>query len=277
MKPSATLWALGLVMASLGATAATNAPATPAAVPAANHLAQIQSTGQVRVCIWPDYYGISYRNPKTLELSGIDVDMARELARDLGPGVAVDFVDSSFARLIEDVTGDRCDLAMFAIGVTAARAEKLRFTKPHMESDIFAITTRSNLRIGQWADIDRNGVVVAVAKGTLHESVMHNRLQQARLVVLDTPFAREQEVESGRADVFMTDYPYSQRMLANTDWARLVSPPSSFHVTPYAYAMAPGDDRWHERIETFVQTIKQDGRLLASARIYRLEPMVRLD
>lgn len=245
--------------------------------PAPDRLSRVLLSGRIRVCIWPDYYGISYRNPKTLELSGIDVDMARELARDLGPGVAVDFVDSSFARLIEDVTGDRCDLAMFAIGVTAARAEKLRFTKPHMESDIFAITSRSNRRIGQWTDIDRNGVVVAVAKGTLHESVMHNRLQQARLVVLDTPFAREQEVESGRADVFMTDYPYSQRMLANTDWARLVSPPSSFHVTPYAYAMAPGDDRWHERIETFVQTIKQDGRLLASARIYRLEPMVRLD
>jgi cyclohexadienyl dehydratase len=57
------------------------------------------------------------------------------------------------------------------------------------------------------------------------------------LLVLDTPFAREQEVQAGRADVFMTDYPYSQRFLANADWARLVSsPPGVYHVTPYAYA-----------------------------------------
>lgn len=242
-----------------------------------DRLSRVLQTGRLRVCIWPDYYGISYRNPKTLELTGIDVDMARELARDLGPGVAVDFVDSSFARLIEDVTGDRCDLAMFAIGITPARSEKLRFTRPHLESDIFAITTRSNKRIGQWADIDHDGVVVAVAKGTLHETVMKNRLHQARLVVLDTPFAREQEVESGRADVFMTDYPYSQRMLANTDWARLVSPPSVYHSTPYAYAMAPGNDRWHERIETFIRAVKEDGRLLASAKRYRLESMIRFD
>jgi cyclohexadienyl dehydratase len=245
--------------------------------PAPDRLSRVLQTGRLRVCIWPDYYGISYRNPKTLELTGIDVDMARELARDLGSGVSVDFVDSSFARLIEDVTGDRCDLAMFAIGITPARSEKLRFTRPHLESDIFAITTRSNQRIGQWADIDRDGVVIAVAKGTLHETVMKNRLHQARLVILDTPFAREQEVESGRADVFMTDYPYSQWMLANTDWARLVSPPSVYHLTPYAYAMAPGDDRWHERIETFVRTVKEDGRLLASAKRYRLESMIRFD
>ena len=50
-----------------------------------------------------------------------------------------------------------------------------------------------------------------------------------------------------------------------------------FHITPYAYAMAPGDDRWHERIEAFVRAVKEDGRLLEAARRYRLEPMVRRD
>jgi ABC-type amino acid transport substrate-binding protein len=94
---------------------------------------------------------------------------------------------------------------------------------------------------------------------------------------LDTPFAREQEVESGRADVFMTDYPYSQRMLANSDWARLVSPPASYHLTPYAYAMAPGDERWLQRIDHFILTIKQDGRLLAAAKRHQLEAIVKLD
>jgi len=245
--------------------------------PSPDRLTRVMQSGLLRVCIWPDYYSISYRNPKTQQLAGIDIDLARELAHDLGPAVRVEFVDSSFARLIEDVTGDRCDLAMFAIGITPARAEKLRFTQPHLQSDIYAVTTRSNRRIRQWADIDRPGVVVAVAKGTYHEPVMRERLRQARLVVLETPFAREQEVESGRADVFMTDYPYSQRMLANSDWARLVSPPSAYHLTPYAYAMAPGDDRWHERIERFIAAIKRDGRLLAAAKRHRLEAIVKLD
>jgi ABC-type amino acid transport substrate-binding protein len=242
-----------------------------------DRLTKVLETGLLRVCIWPDYYGISYRNPKTQQLAGIDVDLARQLAGDLGPKVRVEFVDSSFAKLTLDVTADRCDIAMFAIGITPARAEKLRFSQPHLQSDIYAITTRSNRRIQQWADIDQPGVVVAVAKGTYHEPVMRERLRQARLAVLDTPFAREQEVESGRADVFMTDYPYSQRMLANSDWARLVSPPASYHLTPYAYAMAPGDERWLQRIDHFILTIKQDGRLLAAAKRHQLEAIVKLD
>lgn len=246
-------------------------------LPAADRLARIEVSRSLRVCIWPDYYGISFRNPKTNEFSGIDVDMARALASDLGRGIQVQFVDSSFARLIDDLTTDRCDIAMFAIGITPQRAEKLRFTTPHLQSDIYAITSRSNRRIQQWADIDQPGVVVAVAKGTLHEPLMRQKLQQAQLSVLDTPFAREQEVESGRADVFMTDYPYSQRMLANTDWARLVAPNPTYHITPYAYALAPGDDRWHGRVEQFVAAVKKDGRLLEAAKRYRLEAMVRTD
>ena len=243
-----------------------------------DRLTKVLQTGQLRVCIWPDYYGISYRNLKTQQLVGIDIDLARELSRDLGPEVRVEFVDSSFARLIEDVTDDRCDIAMFAIGITPARAEKLRFSQPHLQSDVYAVTTRSNRHIQQWADIDQPGVVVAVAKGTYHEPVMRERLRQARLVALDTPFAREQEVESGRADVFMTDYPYSQRMLANSDWARLIAPPpAGYHLTPYAYAMAPGDDRWHERIENFIRAIKKDGRLLETAKRNRLEAIAKLD
>lgn len=265
-------WILSWLLMALTASAALSAENAPA-----DRLAKVQKAQKLRVCIWPDYYSITYRNPKTQQLTGIDIDLARELAKDLGPQVAVEFVDSSFARLIEDVTADRCDIAMFAIGVTQARAQHLRFTEPHLRSDIYAVTTRSNRRIQRWEDIDQPGVVVAVAKGTYHEPVMREKLRQARLIALDTPFAREQEVESGRADVFMTDYPYSQRMLANTDWARLIAPPATYHLTPYAYAMAPGDDRWHRRVEEFVGAVKRDGRLLAAARRHRLEAIVYLD
>jgi cyclohexadienyl dehydratase len=245
------------------------------AIPAAaapSRLDRVQAARLVRVCIWPDYYGITYRNPKTQQLSGVDIEMALALGKDLG--VSVQFVDSSFARLIDDLVDDRCDIAMFAIGVTPSRAEKLRFTRPHLASDIYAISSKTNRRIKDWSDIDKAGSVVAVAKGTVYELVMKERLKAAQLLVLDTPFAREQEVQSGRADVFITDYPYSQRFLANADWARLISPPTAFHITPYAYAMASGDDPWHARIERFVADVKRDGRLLEAARRHQLEAIL---
>ncbi len=240
-----------------------------------SRLERIIAAGRLQVCIWPDYYGISWRDPKTQALAGIDVDLAHELAKDLR--VKPEFVDSSFAQLIDDLTQDRCDIAMFAVGITPQRQERLRFTRPHLASDIYAITTKSNRRIRNWDDIDRPGVVVVVAKGTLHEPVMRARLRRATLLVTATTQGREQEVESGRADVFMTDYPFSRRMLETTDWARLVAPPETWHITPYAYAVKPGDDRWYARIERFMSDVKRDGRLAAAARRHKLDPILVKD
>jgi ABC-type amino acid transport substrate-binding protein len=245
---------------------------TAGASAAESRLDRINASHTVRACIWPDYYGITYRNPKTMQLSGIDIDMAHELGKDLG--ARVEFVDSSFARLIDDLTGDRCDIAMFGVGITTARLEKLSFSSPYLASDIYAIATKSNRRIKGWDDIDTFGSVVAVARGTLHEAVMKDKLSSAQLLILDTSFAREQEVQAGRADVFITDYPYSQRFLASNDWARLIAPPAKYHVTPYAYAIAKGDDAWQARIERFVVDVKRDGRLKEAAKRHKLEAIL---
>ncbi|MFN3958166.1 MAG: ABC transporter substrate-binding protein [Tepidimonas ignava] len=258
--------------AALAILGGTLALVAQAAIPSSPRLQRIADSGQLRVCIWPDYYGVSYRNPRSLELSGIDIDNARHVARALG--VQPVFVDSSFARLIDDLHSDRCDLAMFAIGITPQRQGKLAFTQPHLISDVYAITTKANPRIQRWDDIDKPGVVVVVAKGTLHEPLMRERLRAAELRVVDTPAAREQEVLSGRADVFMTDYPFGRRMLDLNDWARLIVPPSPYHLTPYAWAMKPDDDVFRARIDQILAEMKASGLLRSHAKRHGLEPIV---
>jgi len=81
---------------------------------------RVQERGELRVCIWPDYYGVSLRNPRTGQLAGIDIDLSAALAGDLK--VAPRYVDSSFATLVDDLLKDRCDVAMFAVGMTPQRS-----------------------------------------------------------------------------------------------------------------------------------------------------------
>ncbi|WP_415034312.1 substrate-binding periplasmic protein [Azonexus sp.] len=242
---------------------------------AADTLSRIEAQQAIDVCIWPDYYGISYRNPKTRELSGIGIDLAQTLAQDLA--VSLRFVDSSFPRLIDDLLSERCAVAIFAIAVTPERQRHLDFTQPHLSSGIYAVTTRSNRRIRSWQDIDRPGNVVAVARGTYHENIMRHTLRYARLLVTQRPNGREEEVQSGRADVFMTDYPYSRRTLETTPWARLIEPLPGTEKMPYAFALKPGDSAWLARLEEFVTHIKRDGRLADAARRHRLLPIVVSD
>jgi cyclohexadienyl dehydratase len=255
----------GWLAAAALLTAATIAQAGPV-------LDRVRSTGTVRVCIWPDYYGITYRSPRTGQLGGIDIELSNEFARSLGAKLA--YVESSFAKLVDDITADRCDVAMFAVGITAQRQPHMRFSQPYLRSDVYGVTTRGNRSVRQWADIDQPGIKVAVQAGTFMEPVMVATLKQAQVVVIKPPLTREQELEAGRVDVFMTDYPYSRRLLDNADWARLVAPPQPFHPIPYAYAVRPGDEEWLREVDRFVAQIKRDGRLEAAARRAGLQEIV---
>jgi polar amino acid transport system substrate-binding protein len=237
-------------------------------------LNEIKSNNKIKVCVWPEYYGISFLDQRTQQFSGIDSDLAAELAKDLK--VNLEFVPSSFITLIDDINNNRCNIAMFAIGDTAQRREKIRFTTPHLSSDVYAITTKNNRRIQNWDDLDKKGNIIAVAKGTYHETIMKEKLKNAQLIVLDKMHQREEEVQTGRADAFMTDYPFAKRMLAKTDWAKLIEPKSTYFKTDYAWVIKYGDDEFYNRIEEFIKDIKEDGRLLSIAKKNSLDAIVKL-
>jgi ABC-type amino acid transport substrate-binding protein len=285
MRSSFRLGALALVMGLFAAgvqaqsgssagsvTGSMPGSGSPGTAAGGGHLERIKASGTLRVCIWPDYYGISFRNPKNGELSGIDEVLSVQFARELG--VKPVYIDTTFATFIDELLADRCDIAMFGVGITPARSALVKFSQPYLRSDIYAVTTKSHPALKTWDDIDKPGRVVAVQAGTFMEPVMKASLKQAELMAVKLPNTREREVQSGRADVFMTDYPYSRRVLDNADWARVIAPERPVSPVSYGYAVAPGDDAWLARIDKFVVDIKRDGRLLSAAKAFKLDPIV---
>jgi len=238
-------------------------------------LDRVRAAGALRVCIWPDYFGIGARHPRSGELQGIDIDLARALAGELG--VRVQFVETDFGRFATDLSERRCEVAMMGVGVTPERRARVAFTRPYLRSDVYAVVSRHEAGLGGWDELDRAGRVIAVQRGTYMEPLMRERLRHARLLVVERPGEREKAVESGRADAFITDYPYSRRVLANTDWARVLAPSVPVQLTDYAYAVAPGDAGWLARLDAFVEAVRRDGRLVAAAQRHGLSAIVALD
>lgn len=232
---------------------------------------RVQARGEVKVCIWPDYPSITLRDPRSGRLSGLDIDLAAALAGDLR--VRLRFVDSSFTTLVQDLHTHRCDVAMFGIAMLPLRMEKLQFSAPYLQSDIHAVTTRTSRIVRQWKDIDQPGVLVGVQAGTFMEPVLRQRLRHAGLVSIQPPQTRERELFASRVDVFMTDYPYGRALIENAEWATLLSPPTPYHVLPYAHASKPGDAEWLATLNAFMARIRQDGRLDAAIRRHDLESM----
>ncbi|MCP1758068.1 ABC transporter substrate-binding protein [Bradyrhizobium elkanii] len=245
---------------------------TPAAAQQTqSRLYEITKSGVLRVCIWPMYYSISFRNPDSGQLEGIDIDLSRELAKDMG--VKLDYVETSFGSFIADLQANKCDLGMFGVGATMKRAQAVAFSDPYLTSGVYAVVRKGG-PITSWADIDKPGVNAGVSLGSYVENFMRSYFKNAKTVAVAPPATTQAELMAQRVDVVMTDYPASIKMNAQFDWTTTVAPPENLSVTPYAYVMNQGDQIWLNYVNLFVRTIKLDGRLKAAAEKNKLGPIV---
>lgn len=235
----------------------------------------IKDSGKLQVCIWPDYFSISYKNKKTGQLEGIDIGLSQELAKDLG--VDVEYVATHFGVFMQDIQQERCDIAMFGVGITADRLPYIDYSEPYLSSGMYGVASKINPILDSWESIDQSGVIVCVQKGTYMEGAMRSSLKEAQLMAVIKNSQREIEVRSGRADVFIADYPYAQMMLQMYDWAKILTPEHSTAQFEYAYAIKKGQPQWLERVNRFVRAIKADGRLEHYAQKNNLLPIALIE
>ncbi len=236
-----------------------------------SRLYRITKAGVLRVCMWPLYYSISMRDPKTGELVGIDADLSKELARDMG--VKLEVVETSFGTFIADLQANKCEIGMFGVGATMKRAQAVEFSHPYLVTNVYAVL-RDGGAIKDWADIDKKGVNVAVTLGSYIEPFMRAYLKNATLTPVAPPATSQAELMSRRADVIMTDFPSALRMTKEFEGTKFLLPPEKLAVTPYAYVVPQGDQVWLNYVNLWVDTIKLDGRLAAAAARHGLGPIV---
>ena len=236
-----------------------------------SRLYQITKSKKLRVCQYPLYYSISHRDPKTGELVGIDADLSKELAKELGAELEV--VETSFGTFIADLQANKCEIGMFGVGATLKRAQAVAFSKPYLITNIYGVMRKGG-KIKAWSDIDKPGIKVAVTLGSYIEPFMRGYLKNAELITVAPPNTREAELVARRADVIMTDYPTAVKVTDEFDWAETVLPDEKLRVTPYSYVLPHGDQIWLNYVNLFVDTIKLDGRLMKFAEKNKLGPIV---
>jgi len=247
------------------------APSAAGAQALQSRLFDVTKSKKLRVCQFPLYYSISFRNPKTGEIEGIDADLSKELAKELG--AELEIVESSFGTFIADLQANKCEIGMFGVGASLKRAQAVEFSKPYLITNIYAVT-RKDGPIKSWADIDKKGVKAAVTLGSYIEPFMKSYLKNAELISVAPPNTREGELVAQHVDVIITDYPTAIKVTDEFDWAQTIVPEEKLAVTPYAYVVPQGDQIWLNYVNLFIDTIKLDGRLMKYAKKNKLDPIV---
>ena len=95
-------------------------------------LETILSSETLRVGTTGDFMPFSYRSDGSDSLHGVDIAFARALASAMG--VNVEFVQTTWPRLTDDLLDDKFDIGMSGITITPERLKVAFFSDPVMSS-----------------------------------------------------------------------------------------------------------------------------------------------
>jgi polar amino acid transport system substrate-binding protein len=138
----------------------------------------IAPTGTLRAAINLGNMVLAQKDPATGEPRGITVDLARELARRLGLPLALVPFDAA-GKVFDALKTGSWDIAFLAI--EPVRAAEIAFTAPYVIIEgVYLVPTDSPLRAV--ADVDRDGVRIAVNKGSAYDLYLTRTLKHAKLV-----------------------------------------------------------------------------------------------
>jgi len=139
-------------------------------------------TGVLRVAINFGNPVLAQKDPATGEPRGVSVDLARELGRRLGVPVVLVTFDAA-GKVVEALKTGAWDVAFLAID--PARAVEIAFTAPYVVIEgTYLVLADSPLRT--IADVDRDGVRVAVGNKSTYDLYLTRTLKRAQLVRVPT-------------------------------------------------------------------------------------------
>ena len=187
--------------------------------------------------------------------AGVSVDLATELGKRLGRPVVIR--NTSFDGLIPALKTGQVDLVISSMTATAERAKSIDFSDPYLATGL-CLLLKKDSAANSIADLNRDGVKVAVKKGTTGHLYATEKLGKATLLVLDKESAAVLEVAQGKADAFIYDqlstYQNWQRNSATT--RALLEP---FQKESWAVGIRQGNDELKREVNLFLKDYRQQG------------------
>ena len=165
-------------------------------------LNEILDTGVLKFGTTGDWNPMSVRDPATNSYKGYDIDVANELAADLG--VEVEFVPTDWKTLVNGVVAGKYHMTGSA-SISPPRMKVAGFSESYIAVEIMPFTTPDKAgNFDGYASIDKPEVKVATTLGTTFEGLVRAWFPNADIKVVEAPARGFQEVLAGRADVFIT-------------------------------------------------------------------------
>ncbi|WP_026896275.1 transporter substrate-binding domain-containing protein [Clostridiisalibacter paucivorans] len=189
--------------------------------------------------------------------TGISVDLAYALGEYLGRPVKIE--NMAYSGLIPSLTTKKIDLIISSMTITEDRKKTVDFSIPYSKAYLSLLISKDS-PVEDFPDLNKQGVKVAVKKGTTGHIYATENLSDAEILVFEKENACVLEVVQGKADAFIYD-----QMTIFKNWKRYPDA-TKVQLSPfqedYEYwgiAMRKDEAELKEKVNAFINEYKENG------------------
>ena len=237
---------------------------------AESKLQTIKKNGELRVGTTGDWDPMSMKDPATNKYKGFDIDVMRELAKDMG--VKVKFVPAEWKTIVAGITADRYDIST-SVTKTPKRAEVAGFTTTYYKYATVPLVLKKNLKkFPTWESLNNSNVKIATTLGTSQEEKAKEFFPKSKLQSVEAPARDFQEVLAGRADGNITSSTEANKLVIK--YPQLAIVPDGGKNPAFLAMMVPkGDKVWNDYVSNWIKKKQASGYFKKLLSKYNLKSL----
>ena len=228
---------------------------------------RILSDKKIKIGFIPSPPG-TIKDPKSGELGGFYIDAVRLIFKQVN--VEPEFVETTWGNFVAGLQSGQFDLSLAGTFATVPRAAAVEFTKPISYLGYSAIVKKGENRFHSLADLNQDGIKIAVIQGGASVEYAKENFPKAQLVTLSTgnllaPFV---EVSAGRADVGIEDAWQAKRYAREHPEVTDLFAGHPYNVLPIAWSVKRGNQDLLNFMDTAIDWLMINDRFQKLAAKY---------
>ena len=219
---------------------------------------RIEQSGTLRVGLDPTYPPFEVVDDGGLR--GLDVDLARAIAADLG--LEAEFVYFGYDGLYDALATEQVDVLISALVIAPERTRDFAYSDPYFNAGEILIVPQAEMAIGGMRDL--NGRILAVELGALghvEANAWARRLPHLTIRTHNSADEAVTAVAQSQADAALVDAISGRLALQHNPGLKYLSPPIT--VEPFAIVARIDDKLLLEKLNNSLKNLAESGRLNA--------------
>lgn len=190
------------------------------------------------------------------KLIGFEIDVARQLASDMG--VKIEFVPTKWSGIIPALLAGKFDVIIGGMSVTPQRNIKINFTNPYYYSSQGILANLEKCKGLKVSDFNSPDITLAARLGSTAAIAAKKSFPQAKLRLFDDEPSAVQEVRNGRVHAMVASMPLPAHMASDSP-DLLVSYNEMLMKEPISFGVRKGDFDTINYFNNWIEMVQSKG------------------